>query len=356
MQTHFDQDLEKLRNRIIKMGNLAIQQTAAAMKILLQGDTEQLEAAERNEYEIDKLDVKVDILCQRIFALQQPVATDLRFIMSSLRIGNELERVGDISMGIVNKSEIVREQPEILIKFNIKDIASATCNLIQKTFQLYTVYESEKIDEVKAECHNLKERCRTIFDSIIVEMTQKSEVIIVATNLILILRQIERIADHASNMAESIYFMNEGAIIKHGKMEVNKILILNASNSCISQMAEGILKSFNKNFEIFSAGTEPAEEINPYAIKVMLEIGIDISMNKPKNVNEFLDKEFNYVITLCNKAKETCPEFTGKVKKYIHVEFDNPCKESGTEEEILNAFRKIRDQIKVEFFKFNAII
>lgn len=219
MQTHFERELEKLKNRILKMGNLAQQQVSIAIEVLLKGQFEQLETVATTEHKIDKLDVKVDKLCQRIFALKQPVAVDLRFIMSSLQIGNELERIGDIAMSIINKSEMIREQPEILIKFNIEQVISESFFLIQKSFQNYSEYDSKKIEEVISESHNLKEKCQVILENIIVEMTQKSEVIIVATHLILILKQIERLADHASNIAESIYFMNEAAIIKHGKKE-----------------------------------------------------------------------------------------------------------------------------------------
>lgn len=233
MQTHFELELEKLKNRIIKMGNLAIQQTSVAMQILLQGDTEQVETVAKTEHKIDKLDVKVDKLCQRIFALQQPVASDLRFIMSSLRIGNELERIGDIAMDIINKSEIIREQSEILNNFNIEQVVTKSYFLIQKSFQNYTTFDASKIIEVITECHNLKDTCQTILDSIIVEMTQKSEVIIVATNLILILRHIERLADHASNIAESIYFMNEGTIIKHGKKKIQSTQEISEQNNQI---------------------------------------------------------------------------------------------------------------------------
>lgn len=217
MQTHFEQDLEKLKNRIIKMGNLAIQQTSLAIKILLSADIDQIETIAKTEHEIDRLDVKVDLLCQRIFALKQPVAKDLRFIMSSLRIGNELERIGDIAMSIVNKSVIISEKIEILDTFNVESLLNKSYSIIDKSFKNYTFFDADKINEVLIEAKELKEECQIVLDKVIEEMTQKNEVIIVATNLILILRQIERLADHASNIVESIFFMNEGTIIKHSK-------------------------------------------------------------------------------------------------------------------------------------------
>ena len=94
-----------------------------------------------------------------------------------------------------------------------------------------------------------------------------------------------------------------------------KILILCTGNSCRSQMAEGFLKSFDNSLEVFSAGTKPAEDVNPNAIFVMKEKNIDISGNYPENVEKYLNDSFDYVITVCDNAKETCPVFLGKVKE-----------------------------------------
>ena len=114
-------------------------------------------------------------------------------------------------------------------------------------------------------------------------------------------------------------------------MQTKKILILCTGNSCRSQIAEGFLKSFNANLEVYSAGTNPTQKVNDYAIKVMQEIGIDLSLNKPKNVEVFLSQEFDYVITVCDGAKETCPVFIGKVKNRLHIGFEDPADAKGTE-------------------------
>jgi len=131
-----------------------------------------------------------------------------------------------------------------------------------------------------------------------------------------------------------------------------KILILCTGNSCRSQMAEGFLKSFDHYFEVFSAGTKPEKAVSPFAIKVMKEAGIDICLNYPKNVNSFVDDSFDYVITVCDNAKESCPLFTGNVKKRLHIGFEDPADAKGTEEEILKTYRRIRDEIKASFNNF----
>ena len=131
-----------------------------------------------------------------------------------------------------------------------------------------------------------------------------------------------------------------------------KILILCTGNSCRSQMAEGFLKSFDNNLEVYSAGTNPATQVHPKAIQVMKEVGIDISGNYPKSVEKFLNESFDYVITVCDNAKESCPVFTGEVGKQLHIGFEDPAEAKGTEEEILSIFRKVRDQIKNDFYEF----
>ncbi len=131
-----------------------------------------------------------------------------------------------------------------------------------------------------------------------------------------------------------------------------RILILCTGNSCRSQMAEGFLKSFDDSLEVFSAGTKPAERVNPYAIKAMKETGIDISSGKPKDVDLYIDQSFDYVITVCDNAKESCPAFYGRVGERLHIGFDDPADATGTEEEIIQEFRRVRDEIKRDFYEF----
>ena len=110
-------------------------------------------------------------------------------------------------------------------------------------------------------------------------------------------------------------------------------------------MAEALLRDLHGGlYEAYSAGTEPAG-VSPYAVKVMAEIGIDISTHCSKGIQEFLGQQFDYVVTICDHAKETCPYFPGG-KKMLHQSFDDPSALMGTEEEIMAGFRRIRDEIK----------
>ena len=128
-----------------------------------------------------------------------------------------------------------------------------------------------------------------------------------------------------------------------------KILILCTGNSCRSQMAHGFLQSFDNRLEVFSAGTKPAERVNPTAVQVMSELGIDISNHIPQNVDNHIGKEWDYVITVCDSAKETCPVFSGKVKHRLHIGFEDPSEAKGTPEFIMSEFYRIRNEIKSRF-------
>ncbi len=130
------------------------------------------------------------------------------------------------------------------------------------------------------------------------------------------------------------------------------VLILCTGNSCRSQMAEGFLRSFDKSLEVFSAGTKPAEAVHPLAVQVMREEWVDISLNKPKSVDEFLDRAFDYVITVCDGANESCPMFIGKVEHRLHIGFDDPAEATGSKDELLAVFRRVRNEINLRFRQF----
>lgn len=132
-----------------------------------------------------------------------------------------------------------------------------------------------------------------------------------------------------------------------------KILVLCTGNSCRSQIAEGYLRHFaNGNAEIYSAGVE-THGVNPKAIAIMQEDGIDISNHTSTNIDEYYDIDFDFVITVCDNAKERCPFFPTKAKKFHH-NFSDPAKAKGTDQEINEQFREVRQQIKEYCERFVA--
>lgn len=132
------------------------------------------------------------------------------------------------------------------------------------------------------------------------------------------------------------------------------VLILCTGNSCRSHLAEGILRAAAGDFlDVQSAGSNPAGYVHPLAVKVMAEIGIDISGHRSKHMNEFLDARVETVITVCGNADQACPVFPGQVNRH-HWPFDDPAHATGTDEQKLAVFRRVRDEIKKVFEAYAA--
>ncbi len=133
-----------------------------------------------------------------------------------------------------------------------------------------------------------------------------------------------------------------------------RVLVLCTGNSARSQMTEGFLRWLDPKLELYSAGTSPAPRVNPFAIKVMQEIGIDISGHRPKAVGQFTGQSFDFVVTVCDEADKNCPNFRGKVGKRLHIGFPDPAKATGTDNEKLAVFRRVRDDIRERFRAFHT--
>jgi phosphate transport system protein len=220
MASYFEIELDKLKNIIEKIGKLAEGQVGESVKTLLQ----EPEAAEgksikKTENKIDKLDIKIDEICQSIFALQQPVASDLRFIMSAMQISNEIERIGDLSISIVKRSKNIKEKHDLIVKFNIADVARQVELITVKTNNCFITRNGNAIEEIFVLNKEVRNNCENAIRDIINEMKVNSKAVVSGTNLVIILKHLERISEHCTNIAEYVYFMVNAKIIKHDKIE-----------------------------------------------------------------------------------------------------------------------------------------
>ena len=216
--THFEIELDKLKSVIIKIGTLAVSQVGESVKALLFEPIEGKEV-KKTENKIDKLDVKIDEICQSIFALQQPVASDLRFIMASLQISNEIERIGDLAVSVIKRAKNIKEKHDLIAKFGIGELAKEVELITMKTNECLLTHDEKTISEILALNKAIKSKGDEIIDNIINAMKTQSKVVVSGTNLIIALKHLERISDHSSNIAEYVYFMVNAKIIKHEKHE-----------------------------------------------------------------------------------------------------------------------------------------
>ena len=219
--THFEIELEKLNNIIIKIGALAESQVSESVKALLLEPIEGKEV-KKTENKIDKLDVKIDEICQSIFALQQPVASDLRFIMAAMQISNEIERIGDLAVSVIKRSKNVKDKHDLIAKFEIGELAKEVELITIKTNQCFLTREENAIGEVFVLNNTIKKKSDAAIHDIILEMKSNSKAVVSGTNLVILLKHLERISDHCTNIAEYVHFMVNAKIIKHEKFEDKK--------------------------------------------------------------------------------------------------------------------------------------
>ncbi|MDM8520897.1 arsenate reductase ArsC [Anaerolineales bacterium HSG6] len=136
-------------------------------------------------------------------------------------------------------------------------------------------------------------------------------------------------------------------------MSKKQVLILCTGNSCRSQMAEGLINArLGNQYQAYSAGTKPSGYVHPKAIQVMAELDIDLSQNESQNLEIFKGQYFDYAITVCGSAKETCPVWLGESGEVVHIGFDDPADATGTDEEITAEFRRVRDEITEQVLGF----
>jgi phosphate transport system protein len=213
----FDSELEKLEHKVVQMCSQVNQQINDALTALKNYDLKLAKKVISDDNAIDTLDVKIDKLCQKIFALQQPVASDLRYILSALKINNDLERVGDHAVSIAKRIEPLEDYRQLVSELGFDHVGMETTLLFADVVELVKTHDLEYCQKIYRQSTTLKEGCEAIVEKILSEMMDKSEVVVVASNILIIVNLIERIASYSNNIAESITFVVEGEIVKHKK-------------------------------------------------------------------------------------------------------------------------------------------
>jgi len=213
----FDSELEKLAHKVIQMCTQVNQQLVDVILALKTSDIALARKVISNDEFINNLDVKIDKLCQKIFALQQPVASDLRYIISALKINNDLERIGDHAVNIAKRIEPLQDYKQLVEEFGIDKIGEKTTVLFSDVVELVKTHDLTFAVKIMNKADTIKEECEDIASKILGEMMHQSEVVVVAANILIIINLFERITSYSTNIAESISFVVDGEIVKHKK-------------------------------------------------------------------------------------------------------------------------------------------
>lgn len=215
MERLLDEHLEKLKTRVIKMCSLVDEQLQYAIKSFEEENLELAQSVIERDRKVNKYDVKIDKICQKIFALAQPVAMDLRYIMSSLTINSNLERIGDIAVNIAENVVLIQKKPVFFQNTKLEEMFNLTKRMLKNSIDAFiggnpelakeVILTDDVVDRLNAENHQ-------ILKSI---MKQSPENIEGAVALLVISRELERLADHSTNIAEDVFFIVEAQLIKH---------------------------------------------------------------------------------------------------------------------------------------------
>lgn len=215
MQRLLDEHLEKLKTRILKMCSLVDEQFQLAVKAVEEENPEIAKLVIERDAKVDKYDLKIEKICQKIFALSQPVAMDLRMIMSSMTLNTDLERIGDISVNIVENILLIKKKPEFYNRTKLSEMFSVTKEMLKNAIDAYingnaelakkVIISDDKVDKLNAENHSILKEI----------MRENPDNIEPAVALLVISRELERVADHSTNIAEDVFFIVEAQLIKH---------------------------------------------------------------------------------------------------------------------------------------------
>ncbi|HRI47275.1 MAG: phosphate signaling complex protein PhoU [Ignavibacteriaceae bacterium] len=215
MERHFDQQLDKLKTKIIKMCSLVDEQVEFVIKALEEENKELAQLVIERDTKVDKFDLKIDKICQKIFALNQPVAMDLRLIMSALTINSNLERIGDITVNIADSFLIAGRKPAFYPRLKIFEMSKIVKEMIKNAIDSF-IDNNASLAKKVIETDDLLDEMNRYNHKVLIEiMKEDKNNIEEAVSYLVITRMLERMGDHATNIAEDVYFIVEAQMIKH---------------------------------------------------------------------------------------------------------------------------------------------
>jgi phosphate transport system protein len=201
------------------MGSIVEEQVEFAFRALLEGNTELAKIVQERDDKVDKLDIKIDKQCQRIFALQQPVASDLRLLLAAIKINNELERIGDMASNVARPVLTVANIQQFALEFGMERITQAAYRMVKASLDAFINNDPELAKHILPTDDTVDNLESEIIAEVIRRMKSDKSTIDTGVALIDILRQIERIADHATNIAENVIFLIEARLVRHRQID-----------------------------------------------------------------------------------------------------------------------------------------
>lgn len=217
MSMHLQYEIDRLERRVLELGALVEENINKAVRALEKRDVKMAREVIKGDNEVDEMEVELEEECLKLLALYQPVAVDLRFIIAALKINNDLERVGDLATNIAKCVEPYSAYPEIVLPVDIHEMAQIALALLRKSLDAFVKLDTKLAHDVRQddrEVDSYNREAEKLVSEAIKKHPDKEEGYL---QLILVARHIERLGDHATNIAEDIIYMLEGEIVRHSK-------------------------------------------------------------------------------------------------------------------------------------------
>ena len=357
----YDAELHKLHDQLLLMGAKVEEMINNSMRALVERDSDLAQRMIDFDHQINRLEVETDELCLRILAKRQPVASDLRLITLALKLVTDLERIGDLGVNICERVIELNMEPPLKPYVDLPRMSQTVQGMIRDALDAFVSADADRARDICERDRIVDAYYGQIFRELLTYMLEDPRNIYRAIRAQSIAKYLERIGDHATNLAEMVMFMVLGKDMRHlgsmsqhadGKRMPRGIIFLCRHNAARSQIAEGLArKMLPPGINVTSAGSEPAPTVNPYAVRVMQEIGIDISDHRPKPVADIAWGGFDTAITLC--AEEVCVLPPRGLTKHDWP-LPDPAEASGSDEQILAEFRTTREEVRKRLHDFLA--
>ena len=339
MQSHLEQslqhDIDGIREKVEQMGGLAEAALQDCLIAFKKKDRQIAYSIILRDRLIDEAETELDRLCQEFLVRQQPVARNLRFVYATIKINNELERVGDYAESVARQFLSVDSFDTESFNEKVMEMANLSIPMLRNAIQAF-VEEDPKLAKATMKMEGKVDTIRYGIHRDIIQLQEKGKLPAEALPpMMIISSRFERVADQACNICEEVLYMCTGEDIKHKGKEVIRVLFVDERGACRGQIAEGIANSLKLDDFIFSSAGISSRPVDQEAVKLMAQKGIDISQQTSKYLNQVLNLEnYQVIVALCEEAEEAFPSPPTKTVS-IRWEIENPskAKESGMDME-----------------------
>lgn len=311
MDQEYEAELRHLREQILLMGTRVEGMIASSIQALVEHDTPLARRTMEQDNLINRMEMDIDELCMRVLARRQPVASDLRFITTALKLVTDLERIGDLGVNICERVIELNGEPMLAPYLSLSRMAELVGGMVRGALDAFVDSDVDAARRIIEQDRTADAYYSQIFRTLLTYMMEDPRNISRALRVLSIARYLERVGDHATNLSELVVFMVKGKDIRHSGRLVEEghgslphgILFLGERNAAVSQMAEALaLKCFPVGVRVCSAGIQAGKGLDALAVEIMAEVGFDLSRATPKGLNDIAWGDVDTVILVAEEA------------------------------------------------------